>query len=57
MTITRIGTNAKYATGWDAAFSRGKKAKKTAAAATKKRAPAKKSKKGKKELGPARGSH
>ncbi len=48
MTITRIGTNAKYATGWDAAFSRGKKAKKTAAAATKKRAPAKKSKKGKK---------
>ena len=45
MTITRVGTSAKYANGWDAAFSKGKKSK---AAASKKKAPAKKAKKGKK---------
>jgi hypothetical protein len=48
MTITRIGTNAKYSTGWDAAFSKGKKSKKAAPAASKKKAPAKKAKKGRK---------
>ena len=46
MTITRVGTSAKYANGWDAAFSKGKKSK--AATASKKKAPAKKVKKGKK---------
>lgn len=48
MTITRVGTNAKYATGWDAIFAKGRAsaaAKKTSA----KKAPAKKSaKRGKK---------
>ena len=47
MTITRVGTSAKYANGWDAAFSKGKKSKATAAA-SKKKAPGKKAKKGKK---------
>ena len=47
MTITRVGTSAKYANGWDAAFSKGKKSKATAAV-SKKKAPAKKAKKGKK---------
>lgn len=47
MTITRVGTNAKYATGWESAFSKGK-AKKGAAVATKKKSTAKKAKKGKK---------
>jgi len=47
MTITRVGTNAKYATGWDSAFAKGK-AKKAATVVAKKKAPAKKSKKGKK---------
>jgi hypothetical protein len=46
MTITRVGTNSKYATGWDSAFSKGKAKK--AATTAKKKAPAKKSKKGKK---------
>lgn len=46
MTITRVGTNAKYATGWESAFSKGKSKK--AAVASKKKAPAKKAKKGKK---------
>jgi len=46
MTITRVGTSAKYANGWDAAFSKGKKSKATAA--SKKKAPGKKAKKGKK---------
>ena len=48
MTITRVGTSAKYASGWDAAFSKGKSAKKAATVAAKKKAPAKKSKKGRK---------
>jgi hypothetical protein len=47
MTITRVGTNDKYATGWDSAFSKGK-SKKGAAVASKKKDPAKKTKKGKK---------
>ena len=47
MTITRVGTNAKYATGWESAFSKGK-AKQAAAIAAKKKPPAKKAKKGKK---------
>jgi hypothetical protein len=56
VTIVRVGTNKKFADGWDTAFG-GKKAKKTTAgkteakkADTKKAAPAKKSakKKGKK---------
>ncbi len=47
MTITRVGTSAKYANGWDAAFSKGKKSKATAAV-SKKKAPAKKAKKSKK---------
>ena len=46
MTITRVGTSAKYASGWDAAFSGGK-AKKSAAV-SKKKAPGKKAKKSKK---------
>lgn len=46
MTITRVGTSAKYANGWDAAFSKGKKSK--AVTASKKKAPVKKAKKGKK---------
>ena len=37
MTITRVGTNAKYASGWEAAFLKGKRA-----AASKKKASAKK---------------
>ncbi|MDX1944293.1 MAG: hypothetical protein SFU86_02720 [Pirellulaceae bacterium] len=48
MTITRVGTNAKYADGWDAAFGKSGGAKKSAKAAAKKKAPAKKGKKGKK---------
>ena len=48
MTITRVGTSAKYANGWDSAFGKGKSAKKSAAATSKKKAPAKKAKKGKK---------
>ena len=46
MTITRVGTTAKYATGWDAAFGKGK-SKKSAAAPSKKKAPEKKVKEGK----------
>ena len=45
MTITRVGTNAKYASGWETAFSRGKSSKKAAAA--KKKSPAKKARKAK----------
>ena len=48
MTITRVGTSAKYASGWDAAFKGGKASKKSAATASKKKAPGKKAKKGKK---------
>jgi len=47
MTITRVGTSAKYANGWDAAFKGGKSAKKTAAV-SKKKAAGKKAKKSKK---------
>ena len=44
MTITRVGTNAKYADGWDSAFSgKATAAKKSAKPAAKKKAPAKKS--------------
>lgn len=47
MTITRVGTNATYASGWETAFSKGKRGTKKAAA-SKKKSPAKKgSKKGK----------
>lgn len=48
MTITRIGTNAQYASGWEAAFAKGKSSAKKAAkpAASKKKAAGKK--KGKK---------
>lgn len=44
MTITRVGTNSKYATGWASAFGKGASATKTAAAkpAKKKAAPKKK---------------
>ena len=47
VTITRVGTNQKYAMGWDSAFG-GKKAKTSAAAkkaSPKKKAAKKKSKK------------
>lgn len=43
MTILRIGSNAKYANGWEQAFGKGtKKAKPAAAKASKKAAPSKK---------------
>lgn len=42
MTILRVGTNEKYAEGWEAAFGKGKKKK---AAAQKKSAPKKSPKK------------
>ncbi len=47
MTITRVGTNAKYATGWDAAFAgkRGAAAKPAKKAAAKKKPSAKKASK------------
>ena len=35
MTIVRVGSNSKYADGWEAAFSRGKKSKSAAAPAKK----------------------
>ena len=41
MTILRVGTNAKYASGWETAFGRGKPSK-GAAKASKKKSPAKK---------------
>ena len=44
MTILRVGTNAKYADGWSAAFGKAKPAK-TAAKSAKKQAGAKKGKK------------
>ena len=44
MTIVRVGTNKKFADGWDTAFGGKKATKKTATKAeTKKAAPAKKS--------------
>ena len=51
MTITRVGTNAKYAEGWESAFQKGKSATKSAAAkpaAKKKASPKKGGKKAKK---------
>jgi len=48
VTITRVGTNQKYATGWDAAFAGKKKAKAAASkpkASPKKKAAKKKAKK------------
>ena len=42
MTITRVGTNAKYADGWDAAFGRGRGGNKTAKKSAKKAAARKK---------------
>lgn len=44
MTILRVGTNARYADGWSAAFGKAKPAK-SAAKSTKKKAAAKKGKK------------
>lgn len=35
MTITRVGTNEKFATGWEAAFGKNTKKSKTAAKTTK----------------------
>jgi hypothetical protein len=46
VTITRVGTNAKYADGWDTAFSKKRAttaSKKTAGKKTAKKASAKKS--------------
>lgn len=43
MTIVRVGTNKKFAEGWDAAFGGKKATKKNSAKAEKKAAPAKKS--------------
>ena len=40
MTIVRIGSNAKYADGWETAFGKGKKS--AAATKTAKKAPSKK---------------
>ena len=45
MTILRVGTNAKYADGWEGAFGKGRSAKGSAAKASKKKSPAKKVKK------------
>jgi hypothetical protein len=45
MTILRVGTNAKYADGWEGAFGKGKSSK-GSAKASKKKSPAKKTKKG-----------
>jgi hypothetical protein len=45
MTILRVGTNAKYANGWDDAFGKGKSAKAGGAKKAAKKAPAKKAKK------------
>lgn len=42
MTILRIGSNAKYASGWDKAFGKTTKKAKPAAKAAKKAAPSKK---------------
>lgn len=44
MTIVRVGSNQKYAEGWDQVFGKGKTKKKAAKPAAKK-APAKKAKK------------
>lgn len=44
MTIVRVGSNQKYAEGWDQVFGKGK-AKKKPAKAAKKKSAAKKSKK------------
>lgn len=35
MTITRVGSNAKYASGWDLAFGRAQSSKKSASVASK----------------------
>jgi hypothetical protein len=48
VTITRVGTNQKYAMGWDSAFT-GKKAKSAATATKKKAASPKKKAAGKKK--------
>lgn len=45
MTILRVGTNAKYSSGWEDAFGKGKSGKAGGAKASKKKAPAKKAKK------------
>jgi hypothetical protein len=49
VTITRVGTNAKYSDGWDAAFAKkgAGTAKKTGKAAAKKKSPKKAGKKSK----------
>lgn len=49
MTITRVGTNAKYADGWDSAFGKQPAggAKKAGKAAAKKKSPKKAGKKSK----------
>ncbi len=46
MSVIRVGSNEKYASGWDKAFGAGKKVvkKKTAKSAKKKAAPKKKAK-------------
>lgn len=41
MTILRVGTNAKYASGWETAFGKGKPSKAASAKGSKKKAPAK----------------
>ncbi len=42
MTILRVGTNAKYASGWETAFGKGKPAKAAAAKGSKKKSAPKK---------------
>ncbi len=42
MTILRVGTNAKYASGWETAFGKGKSAKASAAKGSKKKVSTKK---------------
>lgn len=51
MSVIRVGSNEKYASGWDKAFGAGKKVvkKKTAKSAKKKAAPKKKGKTAKKK--------
>ena len=45
MTILRVGTNAKYANGWEGIFGKSKPASGSAAKASKKKSPGKKAKK------------
>jgi hypothetical protein len=49
VSIIRIGSNDKYANGWDSIFSKGKKSSSGAAASAKKKSPKKAAKKASKK--------